>query len=104
MTWSLWEDRSEITFTNWAVGVNFTNVEDNQCALMESRSPFWNISNCDSANDFICKNTKREYLIRLLWKQIIIKFLFEAVDDKKCSDGWTQADSYCYKVFLFLKA
>ena len=58
-----WVDNSEYNYKNWATGFVENNGQANKCALMESKSTFWNTDDCDQQKDFICKNKKGNLVI-----------------------------------------
>jgi hypothetical protein len=53
-----WSDNTQLTYTNWPVGFNTNNGQQNTCAFLENKNSLWNTTTCGSPNDFICKITK----------------------------------------------
>ena len=53
-----WSDQWQFSYSNWINNWNLSIETQNKCTYLANTNILWNVANCDSQYDFICKISK----------------------------------------------
>ena len=62
-----WSDQSQFLYSNWINNWNSSTDTKNKCTYLAIANSLWNVTNCDSQYDFICKISKGSYIWKVLF-------------------------------------
>ena len=100
-----WSDNWQFSYSNWISNLNISTQQQNSCGFLNDKNNMWNVNNCNSLNDFICKISKGKMFIIgaffLFWCIILIEIrpFFTTASPGICpGDDWISYGTHCYQI------